>query len=85
MTSKNNKTAKPVNVAELRKPWLKMKSAQLVILIASVALAVVVAYQIIRGSGNWANGILWGLLFGGSIWLVFYGMNWFHSMFNKKK
>ena len=85
MTSKNNKTAKPVNVVELRKPWLKMKSAQLVILIASVALAVVVAYQIIRGSGNWANGILWGLLFGGSIWLVFYGMNWFHSMFNKKK
>ena len=85
MSDKNKKSEKPVNMADLRKPWLRMQSAQKVILFASLALAIIVAYQIIRGSGNWGSGILWGLLFGGSIWLIFYGMNWFHSIFNKKK
>jgi len=51
----------------------------------SLALAVLVAYQIIKGSGDWGQGILWGLIFGVSILLIFFGMNWFHSLFNKDK
>jgi predicted cobalt transporter CbtA len=69
---------------EMNKPWLKMKSAVIAIAVVSVALAGVVAYQIIRGSGNWGQGLLWGLLFASSIWLIFFGMNWFHSIFHKK-
>jgi arginine exporter protein ArgO len=44
-----------------------------------------VAYQIIRGSGNWGQGILWGLIFGGSVFLVYFGMNAFHKFMNKDK
>lgn len=79
----NNK--KQVDVQEIRKPWLKMKSATLVLTAVSILLAVIVAYQIIRGSGDWDQGILWGVIFGGSVWLVFVGMNWFHSIFRGKK
>jgi predicted cobalt transporter CbtA len=53
--------------------------------LVSLGLAVLVAYQIIRGSGDWGQGILWGLIFGVSIFLVYFGMNAFHKMMNKDK
>ena len=69
----------------LREPWIKRKSGYITVGLISLALAVLVAYQIIKGSGDWGQGILWGLIFGVSILLIFFGMNWFHSLFNKDK
>ena len=69
----------------LREPWIKRKNALITIGLLSLALAVLVAYQIIKGSGDWGQGILWGFIFGASILLIFFGMNWFHSLFNKDK
>jgi arginine exporter protein ArgO len=66
-----------------RKPWIEKAKGMRVIILASLGLAVLVAYQIIRGSGNWGQGILWGLIFGGSVFLVYFGMNAFHKMMNK--
>ncbi|MDY6846468.1 MAG: hypothetical protein SVP52_04975 [Chloroflexota bacterium] len=68
-----------------RKPWIeKTKGIRLIVLV-SFGLAMLVAYQIIRGSGDWGQGILWGLIFGGSVFLVYFGMNAFHKMMNKNK
>ena len=83
---KNTKSVKKedVNLEELRKPWLQKKTGILVIAVLSIAVTILVAVQIIMGSGDWGRGLLWGFIYGGSIWLVFYGMNWFHSLFRPK-
>ena len=53
--------------------------------IVSVALAGWVAWQIINVENNIGKGILWGVIFGASIWLVFFGMNFFHRAMGGKK
>lgn len=88
MSKKNNNT-KPkgkeeFNLDEMRKPWIQKKTGFLIITVISIAIMILVAVQIIMGSGDWGQGILWGFLFGGSIWFVFVGMNWFHSLFRPK-
>jgi len=70
---------------DLREPWIKRKNGIITVLIIGVALAGLVAYQIIKGSGDWGQGLLWGLVFGASIVGIFFFMNWFHSLFNKNK
>lgn len=74
-----------INEAELRKPWIQKKTGRFVIIILSIAIMIFVAANIITQSGDWVRGILIGVLFGGSIWLVFGGMNWFHSLFRPKE
>ena len=81
----NGNQKQEFNEAELRKPWIQKKTGILVITILSIAMAIFVAANIIMGSGDWGRGILFGVLFGGSIWLVFGGMNWFHSLFRRKE
>lgn len=87
--SRNNKNTKPegkekVNLDELSKPWIKRKTGFLIITALSIGIMILVAVQIIMGSGDWGRGLLWGFLFGGSIWFVFFGMNLFHSFFHPK-
>ena len=68
----------------LREPWIQKRSAMIAIAVVSVALMVLVAWNIIKGSGDWGQGLLWGFVFGASVWLFYYGMNWFHSLFKSK-
>jgi predicted cobalt transporter CbtA len=82
--SKNNKEKEPEIKFE-RKPWIEKTRGLQVIGFAGLLLGVLVAYQIIRGSGDWGQGILWGLIFGGSVILVYFGMNAFHKLMNKNK
>lgn len=74
-----------ISAEELRKPWIQKKTGRYVIIILSIAMMIFVAANIIMQSGDWGRGILFGVLFGGSIWLVFGGMNWFHSLFRPKE
>jgi hypothetical protein len=57
----------------------------IVLAFVSVALMGLVAWNIIKGSGDWGRGLLWGFIFGATIWLVYFGMTWFHSLFRNKK
>ncbi|MDY0126075.1 MAG: hypothetical protein RBS09_07775 [Anaerolineaceae bacterium] len=87
--SKNNKKTdsknkEAVNMEELSKPWIQRRTGFLIITALSIGIMILVAVQIIMGSGDWGRGLLWGFLFGGSIWFVFFGMNWFHSLFHSK-
>lgn len=88
MSSKNKKIKvnqkNAFNWDELRKPWIKKKTGFIVITIASIALAVLTAAQIVMGSGDWGKAILWGLVFGGMVWLVFFGMSWFQGLMHPK-
>ena len=86
MTKKNedkdrkqdNKTEKP-----LRQPWIPRSAGFTAITVVSVVLAIWVAWQSVSGGGTLLNGILYGLILGASIWLVFFGMNYFHSLFGR--
>ena len=81
----NGNQKQEFNEAELRKPWIQKKTGRLVIIILSIAVMIFVAATIIIETKDWGHGILYGVLFGGSIWLVFGGMNWFHSLFRPKE
>ncbi len=85
--SKKNKVVKDPQTSNgnqsLRQPWISRSTGFTAITVVSVAMAVWTAWQTVSGGGTLWNGILWGLIFGVSIWLVFFGMNYFHSLFNR--
>jgi uncharacterized membrane protein len=54
-------------------PWISMRSGTVIITFTSIGMAVLTASQVIPVKG-WLEGILWGLLFGGLIWVIFFGM-----------
>jgi len=74
--TKNNKKPKEKKEGkDLTQPWISMRGGMIVMAITSVALAVLIASQVIPSNG-WLEGILWGLLFGGLIWAIFFGNLW---------
>lgn len=56
----------------LNKPWISMRRGIIIMAFTSIAMAVLTAWQVIPSRG-WLEGILWGLLFGGLIWVIFFG------------
>jgi uncharacterized membrane protein len=54
-------------------PWISMRSGTIIIIFTSIGMAILTAIQVIPIKG-WLEGILWGLLFGGLIWVIFFGM-----------
>ena len=53
--------------------WISMRSGTIIITFTSIFMAVLTAMQVVPVRG-WLEGILWGLLFGGLIWVIFFGM-----------
>ena len=78
--AKNNKQEKEIQ----RKPWIQWKTGLVAMTIVSISLALWVVWQVVATEDNIGKGVLWGLIFGGSTWLVFLGMNFFHSLFGGK-
>lgn len=52
-----------------------MRGGMIVVAITSIALAILIAWQVIPANG-WLEGIGWGLLFGVLIWAIFFGNLW---------
>lgn len=77
---KNNKQENEIQ----RKPWIPRKTGLVAMTIVSISLALWVVWQVVATEDNIGKGVLWGLIFGGSTWLVFLGMNFFHSLFGGK-
>ena len=68
-----------------QKRWIERIKGLRIIIVVSLSLGLWVGFQIIRAEGNWGKGILWGLIFGGSVALVYFGMNAFHKFMKKGK
>lgn len=76
---------KEFNQEDLSKPWVQKRKGFIIITTLSILLMAFVAIQLImQNPQEWLKAIGWGFLFGGSIWLVFFGFNWFHSLFRNK-
>jgi uncharacterized membrane protein len=56
----------------MSQPWISMRRGIIIVAFTSVAMAVLTAWQVIPSKG-WLEGILWGLLFGALIWVIFFG------------
>jgi hypothetical protein len=54
-------------------PWISMRSGAIIITFTSIGMAVLTAIQVIPVKG-WVEGVLWGLLFGALIWIIFFGL-----------
>ena len=63
-------------------PWIKMRTGLIIIAITSVFMAVLTAWQAIAIKGLW-EGILWGLLFGIFIWVIFLGLLLFNRFLRR--
>lgn len=79
--AKNNKQEKEIQ----RKPWISWNTGLITMTIVSISLALWVGWQVVAAEQNIGKGVLWGLIFGGSTWLVFFAMNYFHSLFGRKE
>jgi hypothetical protein len=69
--------AKKASAKEKSKPspkaWISMRTGIGIITVTSIGMAVLTAWEVIPQRG-WGEGILWGLLFGVLIWVIFFGM-----------
>ncbi len=81
-TKKTPKVTEEEFQADLNKPWVSMRGAMIIMAITSLALAVLIAWQIIPANGWW-KGVGWGLLFGAFIWIIFFGNLWVSKKLRK--
>ena len=84
--AKDKKTKRSKQVDQKSKPeaqpWISMRSGVIVIAITSVGLAVLTAIQAVPVLG-WVEGLLWSVLFGALIWIIFFGMNFINRLFRR--
>jgi hypothetical protein len=78
--TKKEKTAKKSSLSS--EPWISMRRGLIIITITSIAMAVLTAWEVIPVKG-WTEGILWGLLFGALIWVIFFGMIFFNRFIQR--
>ncbi len=73
MAKKTKQEKKPAREqTPLNKPWIPMRSGIIVIAITSIAMAALTAWEAIPVKGV-TEGILYGIFFGGLIWIIFLG------------
>jgi hypothetical protein len=72
VAKKSKKTKVQKEEKQPVQPWISMRNGMITMGITSLALAALIAWQVIPSRG-WLEGILWGLLFGALIWGIFFG------------
>lgn len=64
-------------------PWISMRSGLIVMGIVSIGLAIWTAYQV-SAERSLMESILWGAIFGGSLWTVFFGFILFNRFLRRR-
>jgi hypothetical protein len=63
-------------------PWITMRSGLIIMAITSIGMTVLTAFQAVPAKG-WLEGLLWSVLFGASIWIIFFGMIFLNRFFRR--
>ena len=79
--AKAKKESNPLNLPAPQ-PWISMSSGLRIVAIASIGMAILTAWEVVPQKG-WLEGILWGLLFGALIWVIFFGMLFFNRLMRR--
>ena len=90
MAKKLKKSALPDKQPDSSKPkktaasqvWLSMRTGLIALSIVSLAMTAWAAYVFIPSIGLW-EGILWAIIAGGSLWLIFLVMLLFHRFMRR--
>ena len=54
--------------------WIPYRTGIIIIAILSIGMIAMTAYQAVTEFGmTWAEGLLRGVIFGGSLWIIFFG------------
>jgi uncharacterized membrane protein len=78
-----NKKKQSNQKSELRaEPWISMRSGIIIIAITSLGMTVLTAFQAVPILG-WVEGLLWSVLFGALVWIVFLGMNFINRFLRR--
>jgi hypothetical protein len=80
--SKKSKKQRDQEV-DLNSPWIQLRSGMLAVTAVSISLALWVGWNLIPSEG-YLNAALWGLGFGGSVWLIFFGAMYLTKFFRRK-
>lgn len=89
--AKNNKKTTPQadqpapkkkNANQSGQGWISMRTGMIAISIVSLGMFAWTAYQFIPALGIW-EGILWAIIAGGSLWLIFLVMLLFHRFMRR--
>lgn len=64
--------------------WISMRTGLIVVTVVSIGLAILTMWTTVPAIG-WAEGVLWGLGFGGAVWLVFVGFFFFNRLVRGKR
>lgn len=67
-----------------RKPWITMRSGIISITVLSFLMAGLTIWQLLPAAG-WGTSLLYGLLYGGLIWVIFLGMQFFYRWLHPVK
>jgi hypothetical protein len=63
--------------------WIPMRTGMIVITLVSVAIGAWTAWNALPAEGL-AKSIFWGFVFGGSIWLIFFGAYFLNRWVRKR-
>jgi len=63
-------------------PWISMRRGIEIITITSIFMAILTAWEVVPQRG-WLEGILWGLLFGVLIWVIFFGLIYINRLLRR--
>ena len=80
LTGKQSKSIQSLPV----EPWISMRNGALIITFTSIVMGVLTAMQVVPVKG-WLEGILWGLLYGGMIWAIFFGLLFVNRFLKRKQ
>ncbi len=80
--AKNKKAKTEKNILPPPSAWIPMRNGMIIVGMASLGMAILTAWEVIPVRG-WLEGILWGLLFGALIWVIFFGMYWFNRLIRR--
>jgi hypothetical protein len=72
------------NIDELMAPWISMRTGLIVMAIVSIGFAIYIILMSDPTATPLLNRILSGVLFGGSLWVVFFGFMLINRYIRKK-
>ncbi|HEY62018.1 MAG TPA: hypothetical protein G4N95_05140 [Anaerolineae bacterium] len=83
MSKKKNKSKKKEEESTLKTTWISMRSGLAIITIVSILLVIWTVWK--ASTGPIGERILWGLAFGGSIWVIFLFALFINRLFRRRK
>ena len=76
------KLARQEESQDFSAPWIPLRTGIILMSIVSIVLAVLTAIQVVPIKGM-LEGILWGVAYGGGVWVIFLGFYFYYRIFRR--